>query len=154
MIYLWAPTSISLARTVAVVVPSPAIVLVCVVACLIICAAAFSNSSSIYTKSLTVAPSLVIIGSFPFWWRITFRPFGPRVAATLSARVFTPFNTFAFSSARDSNLHLGTRHLSFLFLFTHYNILICNVKLFLFFIVSQRRGFCTNRFRCIDGCGS
>ena len=88
---------IALARTVAVVVPSPAVVLVTEDACLTTCAPKFSNGSSSSTNFATVTPSFVMIGLPPLAWRITFLPLGPRVAATLFANVFTPFNIFSFN---------------------------------------------------------
>jgi len=78
----WASFKIALARTVAVVVPSPALVFVSLAAWRITCAPAFSNSSSNWTNCATVTPSLVAKAGLSFSFRSTVRPFGPRVEET------------------------------------------------------------------------
>ena len=94
---LWDSTRIERARIVEVVVPSPALSFVSIAACLIIWTAAFSMGSSRETKWATVTPSLVMKGVFPTSWRSTLRPRGPRVDATLSAKMLAPLNIFCCS---------------------------------------------------------
>ena len=89
---------ISLAKTVDVVVPSPALEFVCDATCFKILAAVFSKTSSSSTNFATVTPSFVIIGLDPFLERITFLPFGPSVTATLSASLLTPLRIFCCKS--------------------------------------------------------
>lgn len=70
---------IALAKTVAVVVPSPASSLVLMETCLIRLAPIFSNLSSNSIDLATVTPSLVILG-YPNYYSIkTFFPLGPNV---------------------------------------------------------------------------
>ena len=81
---------IAWASTVAVVVPSPAASEVLEATSLIIWAPMFSVGSFSWTSLATVTPSLVMVG-LPYFLSITtFRPFGPSVAFTASARMFTP----------------------------------------------------------------
>ncbi len=83
--------TIAWARTVAVVVPSPASSLVREATSRTICAPMFSNLSSSSISLATVTPSLVIRGAPNDLSRMTLRPFGPRVTRTASARRSTPF---------------------------------------------------------------
>lgn len=69
----------ALARTVAVVVPSPAVSLVLLATCLIKEAPMFSNLSENSIDFATVTPSLVILGAPKVWSITTFLPLGPRV---------------------------------------------------------------------------
>ena len=78
------------ARTVAVVVPSPATSLVLVATSLTSWAPMFSNGSSSSTSLAIVTPSLVIVGAPNFLSITTLRPFGPRVTFTVSASLLTP----------------------------------------------------------------
>ncbi len=78
------------ARTVAVVVPSPATSLVLVATDFASCAPRFSNGSSSSISRAMVTPSLVIVGAPNFLSRTTLRPFGPSVTLTVSARWLTP----------------------------------------------------------------
>src|SRR5262249_23909542 len=81
---------IAWASTVAVVVPSPAASEVFEATSLIIWAPMFSVGSFSCTSLATVTPSLVVVG-LPYFLSITtFRPLGPSVAFTASARTFTP----------------------------------------------------------------
>ena len=73
------------ARSVAVVVPSPATSLVLVATSRTSCAPMFSNASSSSTSLAMVTPSLVISGAPNFLPRTTLRPFGPRVTFTVLA---------------------------------------------------------------------
>ena len=78
------------ARTVAVVVPSPATSSVFLATSFTRSAPIFSYGSS---KSISLAmetPSLVIVGAPHFFSKTTFRPFGPRVTRTASAKIFMP----------------------------------------------------------------
>src|SRR4029077_1505951 len=101
-VMLRSPSSkMALARTVAVVVPSPATSLVFVATSLMSLAPMCSNGSSSSISLLTVTPSLVTSGLPKFLSIMTFRPVGPSVTATASARVLTP--RCSFSNARSSN---------------------------------------------------
>src|SRR5438132_3290566 len=78
------------ARMVAVVVPSPATVLVLLATSRTICAPMFSNLSESSISFATVTPSLVIRGAPKLLSRTTLRPFGPKVTLTASVRVSMP----------------------------------------------------------------
>src|ERR1700722_5873436 len=81
---------IACARTVAVVVPSPAMSLVLEATSLTSCAPMFSNTSGSSVSLAIVTPSFVIVGEPNFLSRTTLRPFGPSVTLTASARMFAP----------------------------------------------------------------
>ena len=81
------------ARTVAVVVPSPATSSVFLATSLTSSAPIFSYGSSSSISLAMVTPSLVIVGAPHFFSSTTLRPFGPRVTLTASARVFIPFSS-------------------------------------------------------------
>ena len=94
--------TIACAKTVAVVVPSPARSLVLLATSFTICAPMFSKGSFNSISFATVTPSLVTVGppnDFPI---ITFRPFGPSVTFTAFANASTP--RFNPSRASMSNL--------------------------------------------------
>ena len=78
------------ARTVAVVVPSPATSLVLVATSLTSWAPMFSNGSSSSTSRAMDTPSLVMVGAPNFFSITTLRPLGPRVTFTVSASLLTP----------------------------------------------------------------
>src|SRR5690349_23219239 len=78
------------ARTVAVVVPSPATSLVLVATSLTSCAPRFSYGSSSSTSRAMVTPSLVMVGAPNFLSMTTLRPLGPIVTLTVSASLLTP----------------------------------------------------------------
>ncbi len=78
------------ARTVAVVVPSPATSEVLEATSLTIWAPMFSKRSSSSISLATVTPSLVMVGAPHFLSRTTFRPLGPRVTFTALASLSTP----------------------------------------------------------------
>src|SRR5580765_5760238 len=78
------------ARTVAVVVPSPATSEVFEATSFTICAPMFSNLSASSISFATVTPSFVTVGAPHDFSRTTFRPRGPSVTVTASARTFTP----------------------------------------------------------------
>src|SRR5947208_5566284 len=78
------------ARTVAVVVPSPATSEVLEATSRTICAPMFSNLSSSSISLATVTPSLVMRGAPNDLSSTTLRPFGPRVTLTAFARMSTP----------------------------------------------------------------
>src|SRR5215831_17713856 len=90
---------IDCARTVAVVVPSPAMSEVFEATSRTICAPVFSSLSSSSISLATVTPSLVIVGDPNFFSMTTLRPLGPRVTFTASASLFTPVS----SARRDSS---------------------------------------------------
>src|ERR1043165_4320300 len=79
------------ARTVAVVVPSPAVSDVFEATSRTICASAFSSSSLSSISLATVTPSLVIVGEPNFFSMTTLRPLGPSVTLTASASLLTPW---------------------------------------------------------------
>src|SRR5882672_4532417 len=91
--------TIAWARTVAVVVPSPATSEVLEATSFTICAPMFSNLSLSSISLATETPSLVTVGAPNERSRTTLRPFGPRVTLTASARMFRPctMRTRAFS---------------------------------------------------------
>ena len=78
------------ARTVAVVVPSPATSSVFLATSLTSSAPIFSNGSSSSISLAMETPSLVIVGAPHFFSRTTLRPRGPSVTLTASARMFNP----------------------------------------------------------------
>src|SRR5512136_182332 len=78
------------AKTVAVVVPSPAVSEVLLATSLTIWAPIFSNLSSSSISFATVTPSFVTVGDPKDFSRITFLPFGPNVTLTASAKTLTP----------------------------------------------------------------
>src|SRR5215210_3617725 len=82
--------TIAWARTVAVVVPSPAMSLVFEATSRTICAPMFSNLSLSSISLATVTPSLVIRGAPKLLSMTTLRPLGPSVTLTASARMSTP----------------------------------------------------------------
>src|ERR1019366_1134993 len=78
------------ARTVAVVVPSPATSEVLEATSRTICAPMFSSPSFSSISLATVTPSLVMVGEPNFFSMTTLRPLGPSVTFTASARMLTP----------------------------------------------------------------
>ena len=86
------------ARTVAVVVPSPARSEVLEATSRSICAPMFSNLSSSSISLATVTPSLVTRGAPKDFSSTTLRPLGPRVTLTALARMSTPCSIFSRAS--------------------------------------------------------
>jgi len=78
------------ARTVAVVVPSPATSLVFDATSFTICAPMFSNGFSSSISFATVTPSLVMVWAPNFFSITTLRPLGPSVTLTALASLSTP----------------------------------------------------------------
>src|SRR5690349_15415281 len=78
------------ARTVAVVVPSPATSLVLVATSLASWAPRFSYGSSSSTSRAMVTPSFVMVGAPHFLSRTTLRPRGPSVTLTVFASLSMP----------------------------------------------------------------
>ncbi len=78
------------ARTVAVVVPSPATSSVFLATSLTSSAPIFSYGSSSSISLAMETPSLVIVGAPHFFSRTTLRPLGPSVTLTASASWFMP----------------------------------------------------------------
>src|SRR5437870_4647376 len=93
--------SVKMARasTVAVVVPSPATSEVLEATSLTICAPMFSNLSASSISFATVTPSFVTVGAPQDFSITTFRPRGPRVTVTASARTLMPRSTLARASS-------------------------------------------------------
>src|SRR5579863_97393 len=83
---------IACARTVAVVVPSPASSEVLEATSFSICAPMFSNLSLSSISFATETPSFVMVGAPKLFSSTALRPFGPSVALTALARTFTPLN--------------------------------------------------------------
>ena len=81
---------IACAKTVAVVVPSPATSEVLEATSRTICAPMFSCASFSSISFATVTPSLVMVGEPNFFSITTLRPLGPSVTFTASARTLTP----------------------------------------------------------------
>ncbi len=79
------------AKTVAVVVPSPATSFVFVATSLTSCAPMFSKGSASSISFAIVTPSFVISGAPYFLSSTTLRPFGPSVIFTVSESWSTPF---------------------------------------------------------------
>src|SRR5215213_994044 len=94
--------TIAWASTVAVVVPSPATVLVLVATSRTIWAPMFSNLSDSSISFATVTPSLVMRGAPKLLSSTTLRPLGPSVTLTALARMSTPRSRR--SRASDENL--------------------------------------------------
>src|SRR2546425_4461201 len=111
------------ASTVAVVVPSPATSEVLEATSLTICAPMFSNLSASSISFATDTPSLVIVGAPKLFSSTTLRPFGPSVALTALARVFTPRSMRARASS-EKRISLAAMVL------VPQSILICKVQLF------------------------
>src|SRR5277367_2201646 len=91
--------TIAWARTVAVVVPSPAASLVLEATSRTICAPMFSNLSASSISFATVTPSLVERGAPKLFSITTLRPLGPSVTFTASARMSTPRSIRSRASA-------------------------------------------------------
>ena len=89
---------IAWARTVAVVVPSPATSDVLEATSFTICAPMFSNLSSSSISLATVTPSLVMRGAPYDFSSTTLRPLGPSVTFTALARMSTPRSIFSRAS--------------------------------------------------------
>src|SRR6185312_15756360 len=93
--------TIAWARTVAVVVPSPATSLVLDATERTIWAPMFSNLSSSSTSLATVTPSLVMRGAPNDLSITTLRPLGPRVTFTALARMLTPRTILSRASVEN-----------------------------------------------------
>ena len=89
------------ARTVAVVVPSPASSAVLLATLRTSWAPAFWKASSSSISLATLTPSFVMRGAPNFLSMTTLRPFGPRVTLTAFAKASAP----AWSSSRASTLY-------------------------------------------------
>src|SRR6202167_5885470 len=96
--------TIACARTVAVVVPSPATSLVLVATSLASWAPRFSAGSSSSISRATATPSLVMVGAPHFLSMTTLRPLGPSVTLTASARRLTPRSSDRRASSSNSKL--------------------------------------------------
>ena len=90
---------IDCARSVAVVVPSPATSFVLLATSLTTCAPIFSTASSSSISLAIVTPSFVISGEPNFLSKRTFLPFGPSVILTVSASLSTPACNFLLASS-------------------------------------------------------
>src|SRR6266851_10002213 len=89
------------ARTVAVVVPSPAMSEVLLATSRTIWAPMFSNLSSSSISLATVTPSLVIRGAPKDFSSTTLRPLGPSVTRTALARMSTPRSILSRASTEN-----------------------------------------------------
>src|SRR4029077_1771499 len=99
------------ARTVAVVVPSPAMSFVLVATSLASWAPRFSYGFSSSTSFATVTPSLVMVGAPHFLSMTTLRPRGPSVTLTVSASLSTPRSSERRASSSNSRI-LGIYYLN------------------------------------------
>src|SRR5689334_25227165 len=93
--YFMPSRTIAWARTVAVVVPSPATSEVLDATSLHICAPMFSNLSFSSISLATETPSLVTVGAPNERSSTTLRPLGPSVTFTASAKMFSPWTILA-----------------------------------------------------------
>ena len=93
--------TIAWARTVAVVVPSPATSEVLEATSRTIWAPMFSNLSSSSISLATVTPSLVMRGAPNDFSSTTLRPLGPSVTLTALARMSTPRSIFSRASCEN-----------------------------------------------------
>ena len=93
--------TIAWARTVAVVVPSPAMSLVFEATARTIWAPMFSNLSSSSISLATVTPSLVMRGEPKLLSMTTLRPLGPSVTFTALARMLTPRTILSRASVEN-----------------------------------------------------
>src|SRR5437899_8157445 len=98
---------IASARTVAVVVPSPASSLVLLATSRTICAPMFSHASSSSISLATVTPSLVTVGDPNFLSSTTLRPLGPSVALTARLNFSTPLRRDWRASSSKINCFAG-----------------------------------------------
>ena len=108
--FLIPSAKIASARTVAVVVPSPATSEVLEATSFTSWAPMFSKASVSSISLATVTPSLVMIGEPNFLSMTTLRPFGPRVTLTAFASWFTPRRI----AERPSSLYLRSLAIVFL----------------------------------------
>ena len=92
--YLRPSAKIAEARTVAVVVPSPATSLVLFATSFTSLAPMFSKGSSSSTSLETETPSFVTCGPPKDFWRMTLRPAGPSVTRTVLASFSMPLFIF------------------------------------------------------------
>src|SRR5581483_4275057 len=99
------------ARTVAVVVPSPATSEVLEATSRTICAPMFSSESFSSISLATVTPSLVMVGEPNFFSITTLRPLGPSVTFTASASTLTP-RSIACRDSSPCTICLAISHLS------------------------------------------
>src|SRR6478736_280667 len=93
--------TIAWARTVAVVVPSPAASFCLEATSRTICAPIFSNLSESSISLATVTPSLVMRGAPNDFSMTTLRPFGPKVTFTALARMSTPRSILSRASVEN-----------------------------------------------------
>src|SRR3954449_3730772 len=100
------------ARTVAVVVPSPATSLVLLATSRTIWAPIFSNLSPSSISLATVTPSFVMRGAPKLLSSTTLRPLGPRVTFTALARMSMPCSIFARASVENLSSLAAICHVS------------------------------------------
>src|SRR5271157_5329007 len=100
------------ARTVEVVVPSPAMSLVLVAASLRSCAPILANGSLSSISLATVTPSWVTVGEPNLWSRATLRPLGPRVVPTALATMSMPACRRRRASSEKSSCFAAIIHSS------------------------------------------
>src|SRR5450432_3973570 len=111
---------IAWARTVAVVVPSPASSEVLDATSFTICAPIFSNLSFSSISFATDTPSFVMVGAPKLFSSTALRPLGPSVALTALARTLTPRNMrWRASSLKRTSLAAIVVILQGLFAFNH-----------------------------------
>ncbi len=113
--------TIEWAKTVEVVVPSPAISLVLVAASFKSWAPIFSKGSSSSISFATVTPSWVIVGEPNLRSTATLRPFGPRVVTTANAKVSMPCCNLRRASSENTSCFAVIDQYSFFGLFVFDN---------------------------------
>src|SRR3954466_3204637 len=101
------------AKTVAVVVPSPATSSVFLATSLTSSAPIFSHGSSSSISLAIETPSLVIVGAPHFFSKTTLRPLGPRVTLTASASWFMPRSRPRRASSSNAIIFEAMLFLSF-----------------------------------------
>src|SRR5260221_3941054 len=107
------------AKTVAVVVPSPAMSLVLLATSRTIWAPMFSYGSSSSISFATVKPPLVMLGEPNFLSRTTLRPFGPSVTLTARLSFSTPRSNALRASSSNNNCFAAMMNHSSGLLFNH-----------------------------------
>ena len=110
--------TIACVKTVAVVVPSPAISLVFEATSDTNLAPMFSKWSSNSISLAMVTPSLVIRGEPKDFSKTTLRPLGPKVTLTVSAKISTP-RTIALLASAENLMSFAIFYPSFLILLNY-----------------------------------
>ena len=116
--FLMPSRTMACVKTVAVVVPSPAISLVLEATSDTNLAPIFSKWSSNSISLAMVTPSLVIRGEPKDFSKTTLRPLGPKVTLTVSAKISTP-RTIALLASAENLMSFAIFYPSFLILLNY-----------------------------------